>query len=124
MTSAPLWALETSSPGGPAGSLRLTGRISFDTAADVSSAVDGQLRALSAGQDCDLDLAGVTHADSAGLAVLVEALSLARARKIRLRLNSIPEPLRAIARISELDELLDRATEGAELVTEQGPETD
>ena len=49
-----------------------------------------------------LDLSGVTRSDSAGLALLIEWLRLARRRNVRLRLVELPVQMREIARISDL----------------------
>ena len=53
-----------------------------------------------------VDCAGVTRADSAGLAVLLEWLAWGRRRKRAVSLEKLPASLVAIARISEVDELL------------------
>ncbi len=49
-----------------------------------------------------LDLSGVTRSDSAGLALLIEWLRVARRRNVRLRLADLPAQMREIARISDL----------------------
>ena len=53
-----------------------------------------------------IDLSGVTAGDSAGLAVLVEWISAARERGTSVRYESVPAQIVAIARISDLEELL------------------
>jgi phospholipid transport system transporter-binding protein len=53
-----------------------------------------------------IDLSGVTAGDSAGLAVLVEWMSAARARGASVRYASVPAQIVAIARISDLEGLL------------------
>lgn len=53
-----------------------------------------------------VDCAGVTRADSAGLAVLLDWLAWSRRRSRPLALENLPASLVAIARISEVDELL------------------
>jgi len=53
-----------------------------------------------------VDLAGITSGDSAGLAVLVEWMSAARARGGSVRYEAVPGQILAIARISDLEELL------------------
>jgi phospholipid transport system transporter-binding protein len=58
---------------------------------------------------CTIDLSHVTEADSAGLAVLVEWLATAKARGTVIRYQGIPAQILAVARISDLDDLL---TEG------------
>ena len=58
------------------------------------------------GQPCTIDLSKVTEADSAGLAVLVEWLATAQKRKSSIHYEGIPAQILAVARISDLDELL------------------
>lgn len=58
------------------------------------------------GGEAHIDLAGVTRSDSAGLALLVEWLRLARGRDIRLQFHNLPSQLQEIARISDLTPLL------------------
>ena len=48
----------------------------------------------------------VTSADSAGLAVLIEWLSVAGERGGTLAFEAVPAQLRAIARISDVEELI------------------
>ena len=56
-----------------------------------------------------IDCSGVTKADSAGLAVLLDWLSWGRRRSRSMSLESLPASLVAIARISEVDGLLTAA---------------
>ena len=58
------------------------------------------------GNEAHIDLAGVTRSDSAGLALLVEWLRLAKTRNIRLHFHNLPSQLRDIARVSDLLTLL------------------
>jgi phospholipid transport system transporter-binding protein len=60
-----------------------------------------------------VDCAGVTRADSAGLAVLLDWLAWGRRKSRALSLTNLPESLIAIARISEVDELLQPAAASA-----------
>jgi|SRR3954470_7067715 phospholipid transport system transporter-binding protein len=53
-----------------------------------------------------VDCKGVTKADSAGLAVLLDWLSWGRRRSRAVSLENLPDSLVAIARISEVDTLL------------------
>ncbi len=53
-----------------------------------------------------LDLQGVTRADSAGLALLVEWLREARRRQVEVHFENIPPQLQAIARVSRLERIL------------------
>ena len=58
------------------------------------------------GDAVQIDLAGVTRSDSAGLALLVEWLRLAEKQGISLQFHNLPHQLREIARISDLLPLL------------------
>lgn len=85
------------------GRLLASGALDFSTAAD---ALPAGLARLAAGRDWTIDLAGITSGDSAGLAVLVEWLSTAHARGSQLTFAGVPPQMLAIARISDLEELL------------------
>ena len=85
------------------GRVAATGELDFATAAEALAA---GLRLIGTDQSLTADLAGITAGDSAGLAVLVEWLSVARARGVALRYANVPAQILAIARISDLDELL------------------
>jgi phospholipid transport system transporter-binding protein len=54
-----------------------------------------------------LSLAAVERTDSAGLALLVDWLARARARGIALHYEAMPDKLRGLAAISEVDALLE-----------------
>jgi len=87
-----------------AGRLRASGPLTFATARTARLA---GLEALQAAADSlEVDLSGVTGADSAGLAVLVDWLAAARLAGRHLRLRAVPAGLLALARISELEPLL------------------
>lgn len=55
---------------------------------------------------CEADLAGVTTADSAGLALLVAWRAAASAHGGALRFQSVPERLLALARITDAEAVL------------------
>ncbi len=59
-----------------------------------------------AGARVELDLAGVRRADSAGVALLVEWLRLAREAGGDIAYAAAPAQMRAILRISDLEEVL------------------
>jgi phospholipid transport system transporter-binding protein len=92
-------------PEGAPARLQLRGPLTFATAAAVWR--DG-LRALEAcdGRLIDIDCAGIERADSAGLAVLIEWLAWGARCDRQVRLQSLPATLLNIARISELEDLL------------------
>jgi phospholipid transport system transporter-binding protein len=86
--------------------LVLEGVLDFDSVARLLPEGD----ALLAGPgSLDLDLSGVREANSAGLALLLEWLSLARERDLRLRLRNLPEPLERLAALADVSELLGAA---------------
>jgi phospholipid transport system transporter-binding protein len=85
------------------GRLAASGELDFATA---TAALGSGLDLLAAGEDWTIDLSGVTAGDSAGLAVLIEWLSAVRARGARLRYVGVPAQILAIARISDLEDLL------------------
>ena len=84
------------------------GELTFATA---RQARETGLRVLDAqrGERIVVDCAAVTRADSAGLAVLLDWLAWGRRQKRIVSLQNLPASLVAIARISEVDELLSEA---------------
>ena len=56
-----------------------------------------------------VDFSGVSHADSAGLAVLLEWVSWARAVGHEIRFFDVPAQIRAVAQISEVEGILHAA---------------
>jgi phospholipid transport system transporter-binding protein len=88
-----------------AGRVVVTGELTFATARDARRS--GLLVLESSGAErIVVDCAGVTRADSAGLAVLLDWLAWGRRKSRAVSLTNLPESLVAIARISEVDELL------------------
>jgi phospholipid transport system transporter-binding protein len=81
----------------------LAGDLRFDT---VGSLLNVGNRVIGEGRIAVIDLAGVSSGDSAGLALLIEWLSVARAVKRPLRYENIPSQLQQLARLSEVEELL------------------
>jgi len=89
----------------------VNGALTVDTVTLLASQTSRVLGAQSDGQ-VEVDLGGVTHADSAGLALLVSWLAHAQAAQVRLAFRGVPDRLRAIARISEVEGLLTGAAPG------------
>ena len=81
----------------------VSGLLDFDT---VGALLPQGSDAIAAGHAGFIDLAGVTGSDSAGLALLLEWLSVARAAKQSLRYENMPAQLQQLARLSEVEELL------------------
>jgi phospholipid transport system transporter-binding protein len=91
---------------GEGGRFRLAGCFGFETAAAVLERGDALFRPHSS---VELDLSGVTDADSAGLAVLLAWIERARRRGHALRYVGLPAQLAAIARITDVEPLLHAA---------------
>ncbi|MFO1407303.1 MAG: STAS domain-containing protein [Steroidobacteraceae bacterium] len=88
------------------GRLAARGELGFPTAAAALRAGEAEIRGRG---DQVVDLGGVTSGDSAGVAVLVEWAAVARAAGARVRYERIPAQMLAIARISDLEDLLLRS---------------
>jgi phospholipid transport system transporter-binding protein len=87
------------------GRIVVTGELTFASARDAR-----QLGVLvlesSRAKSLIIDCGGVTRADSAGLAVLIDWLAWGRRKSRAITLENLPASLVAIAKISEVDELL------------------
>lgn len=81
----------------------LRGELSFSTVMDLLRDSAGLLWRNSS---VTLDLTGVTRTDSAGLALLVEWIRIARQRGKSIHFCNIPEQLMAVAQVAGLGELL------------------
>lgn len=81
----------------------VTGVLHFAT---VAALLQPGTEAIAAGHAAVLDLGGVSDSDSAGLALLIEWLSVAKAASRSLRYENIPAQLLQLARLSEVEELL------------------
>lgn len=92
---------------GEGGRLAARGPLTFATAREAREL--GR-RALQDGAEerVVIDCGAVSAADSAGLAVLVDWLALAKAAGRSLRFVHLPEGLAALGRISEVESLLER----------------
>lgn len=85
------------------GRFALQGRMTFDTAGRIlkeSEELFEQHTLL------EVDLSGVTHTDSAGLALLLEWITWANHTVREIRFEGTPEKIDAIARTTEVDHLL------------------
>lgn len=86
-----------------AGVCRVAGPLDFNTAGKVLSAVDSLIRQHAA---LEIDLSDVTECNSAGLALLIEWLSIARSEKHSVTFNHIPDSLRQLAGVCQVDGLI------------------
>lgn len=90
------------------GRVTVTGELTFATARDARQLGVLVLESSSAARIV-VDCSAVTRADSAGLAVLLDWLAWGRRKSRPVTLEKLPASLVAIARISEVDELLTAA---------------
>jgi len=92
---------------GADGLARVRGALTFATARQAR--VEGLEKFQQCGAHaCEVDCSGITKSDSAGLSVLLDWLALAKREGRSLRYLKLPDNLLAIARISEVDELLQK----------------
>ncbi|HWX79123.1 MAG TPA: STAS domain-containing protein [Steroidobacteraceae bacterium] len=82
---------------------RVKGVLHFST---VTALLRPGSEAIAGGHATVVDLAGVSDSDSAGLALLIEWLSVAKTESRGLRYENIPAQLQQLARLSEVEELL------------------
>jgi len=90
-----------------AGRLTAQGSLTFATARRACEQGVAAL-AQAKGARLDIDCGGITSSDSAGLAVLLEWLGVAKRAGRSLRYTRLPRGLAALARISDVEELLER----------------
>jgi phospholipid transport system transporter-binding protein len=91
--------LNSSSPG----QFSLAGELSFTTVPQLASRGDELFQNDS---DVSLDLAAVERSDSAGLALLVSWVRLARQKKGSIKYLNVPEQLQVLARVSGVEAIL------------------
>jgi phospholipid transport system transporter-binding protein len=92
-------AVERTGPG----RIEVSGALSFATAAE---ALRAGASLIGTEPQCTIGLSRVTEGDSAGLAVLLEWLAGARARGASIRYEAVPAQILAVARISDVQDLL------------------
>lgn len=86
------------------GHFAVVGELGFDTVGGLLASSGAQFAA--AGTQFEVDLSGVTQSDSAGLALLIEWLKVATLTGKTVRFTRVPDQLRALAQISEIDGFL------------------
>lgn len=85
---------------------RVVGTLGFGT---VSALLPAGSDAIQRGQAAIIDLAGVANADSSGLALLIEWLSVAKEARRTLRYENIPLQVDQLARLSDVEALITAA---------------
>ena len=95
--------LQESSPG----QFAVRGPLTFATA---RAARQTGLAAFGAGNSprTEVDCAGITSSDSAGMTVLIDWLAFAKRSGRSLHYTNLPHPLQALARISDVLDLLEK----------------
>jgi len=93
-------------PGAP-GTFNAEGPLTFASARRACELGVAAL-AHAAAARLEIDCRGITSSDSAGLAVLLEWLSLTKRAGRSLRYAQLPQGLAALARISDVEDLLER----------------
>jgi len=88
---------------GTPGTLGVSGVLSFDTAAAALEMIQAALAAGAVGQ---LDLAGIRHSDSAGLACVVAVVAEADRGGQALQILNMPAGMRVLAQVCEVDRLM------------------
>lgn len=82
---------------------RLRGELTFESVASLLR----ESRALfRRGSNFTFDLEGVTHSDSAGLALLIEWLRIARENSMTVIFVNIPSQMLALARVAGVDRMV------------------
>lgn len=87
------------------GKFALKGRMGFETAGQILFDSEEYFEPHTR---IEVDLSGVTHTDSAGLALLLEWITWANHTVREIRFVGVPEKIDAIARTTEVDNLLKR----------------
>ncbi|HEX5304719.1 MAG TPA: STAS domain-containing protein [Dyella sp.] len=85
------------------GTLAVSGVLTFDTAHAALRALRGK---LASGSFSTLDLASVERIDSAGLSCVLAVLAGARSQGQSLAVRHLPDSLRALAHVCEVEGLL------------------
>ena len=85
------------------GEFLLHGDLGFETVSTLLSCDD---ELFSGSGRVTVDLAGVTEVDSAGLALLLRWLAAARRLNRDISFRNVPETLKSLAMISDLEDLI------------------
>ena len=89
------------------GKVEVRGALTFATARRARAA-GRRVIETSGDSPLEMDCSGVTESDSAGLAVLLDWLALAKRRGRIIRLTALPAPIQAVARLSNVEMLLNQ----------------
>ena len=82
----------------------LSGELSMQNVPQISRETASLINAMTG--EVSIDLSKITRADSAGLALLIDWLRIARRRDFTLHFEQLPEQLMQIAQVCELESVL------------------
>jgi len=99
------------------GRFALNGEMTFETAQKILQASEEPFEQHTR---IEVDLAGVTRADSAGLALLLEWITWANHTVREIRFLSMPQRIVDIARTTEVEQLLKRGERWAGFIEAPG----
>jgi phospholipid transport system transporter-binding protein len=85
------------------GRFRVSGVLDASTATDVLEESESRFTQV---PKIDVDLGGVGESDSAGLALLIEWLRMAKQSGKEIHFANVPAQIEALARISEVEDLI------------------
>lgn len=85
------------------GRLKVSGELTFSS---VSALLAESLSYFKSQDELQIDLAGVARSDTAGVALLVEWMHIAKQRDAQLFFSNIPEQMWAIIEVSDLGQRL------------------
>ncbi len=86
------------------GQLAIEGELSKVTVPTIWRETKGLVQAAT--QNLVIDLKEVTRTDSAGLAMLLELMTLARKKELQIHFRNLPAQLWTIAKISDLEGII------------------
>ena len=86
-----------------AGRFRISGVLDATTAREMLEQSDSRFAQF---KDLDIDLGGVGESDSAGLALLIEWMRIAKQSGKQIHFANVPAQIEALARISEVEDLI------------------
>lgn len=92
-------------------SINEQGNGKFQVSGDLNAAtVPGLLHTSekmiqAAGGDLHFDLSTVARCDSAGVALLIDWMRQAKSRQLAIKFENLPDQMKAIAQVSDLEEL-------------------
>ncbi len=86
------------------GKLSLFGAIDYDNAPSLALQFDTYLTTKRT--ELSLDMSGLTHSNSAGMALLIDCFKKAQKKGITLQFGSVPPQLARIAALTRVDKIL------------------